>query len=69
MDKVYFVNIDIVGKCICLFMARVENLLICQLARSEVGKMDVSIKKIIRKLKGVSIVVIVCVVLLLFECI
>ena len=31
--------------------------------------MDVSIKKIIRKLKGVSIVVIACAVLLLFECI
>ena len=29
--------------------------------------MDVSIKKIIRKLKGVSIVVIACVFLLLFE--
>lgn len=31
--------------------------------------MDVYIRKIIRKIKGVSLVVIVCAVILLFECI
>ena len=31
--------------------------------------MDVSIRKIIKKIKGVSIVVIACVVLLLLECV
>ena len=35
----------------------------------EVRRMDGYIRKIIRKLKSVSIVVIACVVILLFECV